>query len=107
MPVENWLKKYNEMNEKEREIERLKRNINNLDLTLKNLTSQLTKLINENNYLKKEEKIFITLKTNIKMAVEKYKSEETKPGFYDMFYKLDQQLDKEMEIVNETKNISN
>ena len=104
--ITSGVKKVKDMTETEKIIERLKRDKNLLEAENKTLKKQLDIAIIENNYCKKIDTLFITVRTNIKMIVKRYKDSETKPPYYDMFVKLDKQIDEEMEIANEEENIS-
>lgn len=100
------VRKVNDMTEEEKEIERLKRDRNLFEKEVSILKKQNNELITENNYYKKIGKLFVTVRTNIKMVVNRYKDSERKPDYYDMFAKLDKQIDEELEIVNEKEDIS-
>lgn len=95
------------MTEEEKKIERITRDKNLYEAEVKFLKKQNNEMITKTNYYKKIDKLFITVRTNIKMVVNKYRDSKTKPPYYDMFAKLDKQIDEEMEIVNEKEDISN
>jgi hypothetical protein len=106
--MSNSIKKYSEMTKEERKAEREKRNSNIKRMVEANDLKKITeKAIKKLDYYKKRDKVFVTLTTNMKMIVEKYKNYEIKPAYYDMFLKLVNQIDEEMRLIgNEKENIT-
>ena len=100
------IKKYNQMTKEERKAERDRRN-ENLKILLDNseLKKTIDNLKDKLKYYKKRDKVFITLVTNMKMIIEKYKNFEMKPAYYDMILKFVNQIDEEMRVINEKENI--
>lgn len=93
------------MTKEEKKKERERRDRNLKELLDKNDTKKLIeRLVIENEFLKKRNKVLETIEANIKMQVEKHKDKKVKPNYYDAFVKLSDALDYEREQIYEQKN---